>query len=331
MSKNSILSNAIKENIPILDYAQRLGYTPERVGNQYSLKEHDSVRINTEKNIYYRHSTARGGSIIDFVMEFEGLSQDEAIRKLRGCLSPSHTVVGLQQRKSNPQPEPHLKVQLPKAHNGRFSRIFAYLTKSRGIDSEIVAAMVKRKVLYEDERHNCVFVGYNEKNEAAFGCVRGTITQTDKPYRGDCTDSNKAIGWYIGHNSKSLVVVEAPIDAMSFMSMLKLYGKDYKQYDYLAIGGMCNDSLPYHFGRLPRGQIQTVFLAVDNDKKGIMARTAYRNQLHQLGYTGKILDKIPVNKDWNDDLKSMSQSRDKKQEQPKSKQQERGISYEQGA
>lgn len=331
MSRNSILSDAIKQNISILDYAQQqLGYTPERVGNQYALKEHDSVRINVEKNIFYRHSTARGGSIIDFVMEFEGLSQGEAIRKLRGCLAPgsrarapAHTTF------SNPKQEK--KVELPEAHNGRFSRVFAYLTKSRGIDNEIVAAMIKRKALYEDKRHNCVFVGYNEKNEAAFGCLRGTNTQTDKPFRGDCTDSDKAIGWYIGHNSKSLVVVEAPIDAMSFMTMLKLHGKDYRQYDYLAIGGMCNESLPYHFGRLPRGQIQTVFLAVDNDKKGVMARTAYRNQLQKLGYTGRVLDKIPLSKDWNDDLNSLKKSRDKKKEQSKSKQKERGISYEQGA
>lgn len=331
MSKNSILSNAIKENIPILDYAQRLGYTPERVGNQYALKEHDSVRINTERNVYYRHSTEHGGSIIDFVMEFEGLSQEEAIRKLRSCLSPSHTVVGMQQRKPNPQPEPHRKVQLPKAHNGRFSRIFAYLTKSRGIDSEIVAAMVKRKVLYEDERHNCVFVGYNEKNEAAFGCVRGTITQTDKPYRGDCTDSDKRVGWYIDNKAAVLIVTEAPIDAMSFMTLLKLHGKDFRSYNYLALGGVATNALERLFENGKNRQFERVYLATDNDEAGHAARPKLRKALEKGKYKGKVIDKLPLAKDWNDDLNSLRQSKNKSQEQTKSKQKERGISYEQGA
>lgn len=331
MSKNSILSNAIKENIAILDYAQQMGYTPERCGKQYTLKEHDSVRINTERNVYYRHSTETGGSIIDFVMEFGELTQDEAIRKLRGCLPPSNTVVGMQQRSPTPQPKPHRKVQLPKAHNGRFSRVFAYLTKSRGIDSEIVAAMVKRKALYEDERHNCVFVGYNEKNEAAYGCVRGTNTQTDKPYRGDCANSDKRVGWYIDNKATALIVTEAPIDAMSFMSMLKLHGKDYRTYNYLALGGVAANALERLFADGHNRQIERIYLATDNDDAGNAARGKLRKVLEACKYRGKIVDKIPLKKDWNDDLKDFCQPQNKTKNKIESKQQERGISYEHGA
>lgn len=330
MSRNSILSNAIKENIPILEYAQQMGYTPERCGNQYALKEHDSVRINPDRNVYYRHSTERGGSIIDFVMEFEELTQDEAIRKLRGLLTPASRAAIPTRTTYQKVPEPHKKVLLPKAHNGRFSRVFAYLTKSRGIDSDIVAAMVKRKALYEDERHNCVFVGRNERGEPAYGCVRGTNTQTDKPYRGDCANSDKRIGWYIDNKAEALVVTEAPIDAMSFMSMLKIHGKDYRTYNYLALGGVATNALESLFEDGKNRQIGRVYLATDNDEAGHAALPKLRKALEKCKYTGKVIDKQPLRKDWNDDLKSMSQSRDKKQEQPKSKQQERGISYEQG-
>lgn len=329
MSKNSILSNAIKENISILDYARQMGYTPERCGNQYALKEHDSVRINPDRNIYYRHSTERGGSIIDFVMEFEGLSQDEAIRKLRGMLTPANRTVMPSRAEPQKQPEPHKKVQLPKAFNGRFSRVYAYLTKTRCIDSEIVNAMVKRKALYEDERHNCVFVGYNEKNEAAYGCVRGTNTQTDKPYRGDCTGSDKTVGWYIDNKANTLIITEAPIDAMSFMSLLKLHGKDYRAYNYLALGGVAANALERLFAEGKNRQISRIYLATDNDDAGNAARTKLRKALEACKYNGKVIDKKPLAKDWNDDLKSLKQSRDKKQEQQKSKHQERGISYEQ--
>ena len=39
----------IKENISIVDYASSIGFTPVRKGKYYSLKEHDSIIIDTHK------------------------------------------------------------------------------------------------------------------------------------------------------------------------------------------------------------------------------------------------------------------------------------------
>ncbi|MFA9380266.1 MAG: toprim domain-containing protein [Acetanaerobacterium sp.] len=338
MSATSILSDAIKENIPILDYAQQLGFTPERVGNQYTLKEHDSVRINTERNVYYRHATEHGGSIIDFVMEFEGLSQGDAIRRLRSCLSPSSRARAPAKQRAAPTTESPKQMVLPEKVKGQFSRVFAYLSKSRGIDSTIVTEMFKRKTLYEDVLHNCVFVGCNEKGEPAFGCKRGTNTHAQKPYRGDCPDSDKKVGWYIDNKAAALVVTEAPIDAMSFMTMLKLHIKDHRQYNYLALGGVATGAVERLFEDGQNRQIGRVYLATDNDTAGKSARTDLRKTLARCRYGGKIIDKLPIGKDWNDDLKSMLAHAPQKnhgrtqgkgtQYQSKT---ERGISYEQGA
>lgn len=43
----------IKENISIVDYASSIGFTPVRKGKYYSLKEHDSIIIDTHKNVYW--------------------------------------------------------------------------------------------------------------------------------------------------------------------------------------------------------------------------------------------------------------------------------------
>lgn len=67
----SSLTMAIKENINILEYGKNAGLTPLKLGSNYTFKEMDSVRIDPYKNIYYRHSTGEGGSIIDFVMHTE--------------------------------------------------------------------------------------------------------------------------------------------------------------------------------------------------------------------------------------------------------------------
>ena len=67
--------NAVK-SVPIIDFASRKGFTLFRVGRYYSLAEHDSVRIDNEKNCFWRNSVFFGkgsggaGSIIDFALEF---------------------------------------------------------------------------------------------------------------------------------------------------------------------------------------------------------------------------------------------------------------------
>ncbi len=335
MSKNSILSDAIKENIRIVDYARQIGFTPKKIGRQYTLEEHDSVRIDVDNNVFYRHSVGRGGSIIDFVMEFEEVSMPEAIRKLRACLSPDYKLdtilppmpVVLVERKP---------FELPKPVDGRYSRVYSYLTKVRGINGEIVKDMFNRKQLYEDkDHHNCVFVGYDQSGRAAFANVRGTIS--DMKYRGDIESSSKAVGFFVGNGASHLFVSEAPIDSMSIMTLLKYLNVDYKSYDYLAISGTCYESLPYTLSRVPDGQYKSIFLAVDNDTAGAKARLGYRYQLEAMGYNGRIIDKIPKGKDWNDDLKCFLGSHPQRnisqgQQQTKINQsKERGLSYEQGA
>ena len=64
--------------IPVTDLAERLGYTLVKRGRYYSLREHDSVMIDVQKNCFWRNSRfAKGfkggaGSTIDFIMEFGG-------------------------------------------------------------------------------------------------------------------------------------------------------------------------------------------------------------------------------------------------------------------
>lgn len=334
MSRNSILTDAIKENISIVDYAVQLGFTPERIGHQYTLKEHDSVRIDLDKRVFHRHSNQHGGSIIDFSMEFEELSQQEAICKLRSCLSSSN-LARAEPIVKEIQPPKERKLELPKEVEGKYSRVFAYLTKSRGIDSGIVAELIKSKNLYEDDHHNCVFVGFNEKKEPAFACVRGTLT--DKQYRGDCPGSDKAVGWYINNKASTLVITEAPIDAMSFMTMLKANGFDHHKYNYHALGGTATIAIEKTLERGGLNGIQKVYLATDNDEAGSKARSELRALFNRFKFQGKVIDKAPIAKDWNDDLKAFQAKHPEKtlsqgQQQSKINQQkERGITYEQGA
>lgn len=96
--------------VPITDYATRSGFTLVRKGKYFSLKEHDSVIIDVEKNCFWRNSRfSKGykggaGSIIDFAIEFNGATDnDEAGEKAWGIINEELTEKGLKCVRFAPQ------------------------------------------------------------------------------------------------------------------------------------------------------------------------------------------------------------------------------------
>ena len=369
------LPDAIKENIKILDLVSDLGLSVKRVGNQYFLKEHSSVCINPHKNVYNRFSTGRGGSVIDFAMEFMNLSKDDAIKELRKKMSNHNTTFSYQTSSNNFKREKEVlcldykdikeenidyifsglvnrknvdffkeydilgedarylindfnkftteedartfikqtltEFRLPEKFDGKMSRLFAYMNKERGLQYEVIKDMVDRKMLYEDKNfHNSVFVGFDYDNEPKYASKRSTVSNDYKSQsssifsKADVPRSNKKVGFFVDNKSPTLILCEAPIDAMSIMSITQLHDVDYKKYSYLAQGGTSMASVNYHLDNNPN--VTKVYLAYDNDEAGDNARFKARALLKQRGFNDKqIIDKPPHNNDFNDDLKKI--------------------------
>lgn len=295
---------AIKENIRILDYAQTIGLTPEHVGHEYwTLKEHDSVRINEQENLFYQHSAERGGSIIDFVMRFEGKDKKTAIKHLRSLL-PRRLEAG-QTKPKQPVAEPTArKLERHEKAQGQYRRAFAYLTITRGIDAATVQQLMKDKSIYEDNRGNVCFVGRDYNGEDKYGFARSTATGA--AFRGDFSGSDKQVGFSINLSQpwdappKKLFVSESAIDSLSLMSMAREHGLPVEDYGYLSLSGVSSKALEYHVANNP--QLETIYLCQDNDDAGNASRLACREALEQNGFDGKVVDKVPKGKDFNDDL-----------------------------
>ena len=310
------LAQLVKEEVPILEYAQYRGLTPKKVGPcEYTLKEHDSIRINTVDNTCYRHATGEGGSIIDFVMILEHIDGNwcgdrRALGILRDYLHGrkpylTPTTSGAKEKAPPPEKKPFV---LPPAVAGRYNRVFAYLCKTRGIDKDIVTEFIHQNILYEDTFHNCVFVGYDKDNNPAYATRRGTLT--DKSFKGEVANSQK-IGIYIDNGSPKLWIDEAIIDCMSVMTLLQLNGLDYKAYNYLSLGCLSDRALQYW---LPYIHAETLIWGLDNDYNAVYKDTGlpapnhgqikaalYQKKYAALGYHSIV--KIPTAKDFNDDLK----------------------------
>lgn len=302
--------------IPVTDLAERMGYTLVRKGRYYSLKEHDSVIIDTQKNCFWRNSRfSKGfkggaGSSIDFVMEFgRELDSKSAMRRLalmygiEGDKPPQTAYRKPEPPRAKPQAAekktmPPGKVVLPKKNRNN-NDVFRYLT-GRGISTSVIKYFLARKMLYEDVRKNCVFVSPTMD----FACVRSTGGQR---FVGDCegSDYDECFFFKGRADAKTLIVAECVIDMMSVMTYLQMQGKWYGNYACLALAGTNKvHSLFVHLSREP--QIKKVVLCFDNDEAGEKADANAIEGMKEIGFSGTWkVEKPPTGNDWNDYIKTL--------------------------
>lgn len=282
------------KKISITEYARQMGFTPVKIGSYYTLKEHDSVRIDPRKNIFFRNSTGDRGTVIDFVMAFKGVSCGEAIKLL--CDEIEFPKVYKEQ---NSVPQKKKELILPaKARN--MKNVFAYLVKTRCINQKIVQEMVDRDMLYQDERNNCVFVSRNENGKSVFATVRGT--NTDKKWVGDVSGCDYSHSFFIDNCSRNLIVTESVIDAMSMMDIKEQKGENHQEYNYLSVSGLgkSREALGYHLGKT---LYDIVFLAFDNDDKGREIAKEMKKHIESINQDISVSMLIPeADKDWNEKL-----------------------------
>ena len=259
--------DSIKRSVSLVGLAQAMGFTPVRQGRYYTLKEHDSVKIYPETNSFCQFSSGKGGSPVDFLMAFGGYTKKEAIEKLEN----EHTGgrfngICASLKGESVLPPEKKEFILPEKVQGKYARAFAYLTKTRCIDAAIVKQCMNNDLIYEDNRHNVVFVGLNDSGKAVYATRHTTLTSSD--FKRDIAGSRQDVGWMVKNpKAEKLYVCEAPIDALSIMTLLKQQGKPVEKASYLATGGTCKDAALYTRLR-ENPQIREVCLANDNDGAG---------------------------------------------------------------
>ena len=96
-------------------------------------------------------------------------------------------------------------------------RVYAYLLHKRHIEREVVSYFTHEKLLYEDEHHNCVFVGM-DGDIAKHAHLRSTNSE-GKVFRMNVEGSESAHSFHKDGTDKSLYVFEAPIDLLSHITL----------------------------------------------------------------------------------------------------------------
>ena len=296
--------------VPITDFAQRSGYSLVRKGKYYSLKEHDSVIIDTNKNCFWRNSRyAKGfgggaGSVIDFAIEFNGaVDAKEAMRQIAvmyGIEGEKEAKVPYQKPTATEPQKKERKVGeiiLPERDTDN-RRIYAYLLKTRGIEQSVIRYFLGKKMLYQDKEHkNCVFhIG------RIFACVRSTMDGSSFKMDLEGCDYNECFFFRGSNAADTLVVAESVIDIMSIMSQFCKEKKKYTDFCYLALAGTGKvESVAHHIEKedLKGLPFKTILIATDNDEAGNKAAEHIAIIADSFGVEHERFAP-PQGKDWNE-------------------------------
>lgn len=243
--------------------------------------------ITIRGNAWYDHAAQQGGHAISFVQRYCCLSYPDAVSLLLhgGQACPAAVV------REEPPTKPFV---LPPEHRD-LRRVYAYLTKGRGIDGEIVSFFARRRLLYEDAvYHNAVFVGTDENGIPRHAHKRST-NSSGKALRLNVEGSDPRRSFHHIGTDGSLYVFEAPIDLLSYIT---LHPEDWERHSYVACCGTSFLPVEAMLEWLP--DIGQVYLCLDNDEAGHAASRRMTKLLADRGIQAERL--IPEHKDWNDDL-----------------------------
>ena len=220
---------AAAREMDLLTYLRR--FEPQELvhigGNTYATRTHDSLKISNGKWCWWSRSIG-GTNALDYLTKVEGVPFLDAVQRILGELPYTPP-------QSKPAEPPKTAFALPPKHTDN-RRVFSYL-RSRGIDAEIINHCIQHGQLYEDaEHHNCVFVGY-EHEKPSYGALRGTLS--DSTFAGEVPGSDKRFSFSVPlcAGGKTLCVFEAAIDALSYLTLLKLRGQDWRTANTLSLSG----------------------------------------------------------------------------------------------
>lgn len=289
--------------LDLLSYLQQ--YEPQelvRVGSGvYSTRTNDSLKISHGK--WFRWSTGVGGvSALDYLVKVRGMGFVEAVQQLCDCLRFEPPV-----KVYMPKPQKKPPFILPKPFKNN-DLVIDYLSR-RGVGMALLQFCINTGRLYEDERHNCVFVGFDTQGVPRYAMLRSSDPAST--FLREVEGSDKAYSFNLPpqERSQTLHLFESAIDCLSFVELQRMDSADWKPDNYLSLSGvyqprkeLAETPLPISLMQFLRDNphIRHIALCMDNDEAGLKAARAICALLPGQ-YTTELLPP-DVGKDYNEQL-----------------------------
>ena len=299
LTKSYVTKQEIEQarQLDLLSYLQQ--HEPEELvrfsSNVYTLRSHDSLKISNGK--WYQWSTGIGGiSALDYLIKVQGMDFVSAVSKIlrySPLAEPARPTPAKRQR-------PVFTLPAPYENN---DRVYAYLT-SRGLSIDLLRMCIDAELVYEDMRHNCVFVGFDRKKIPRYAMLRSSSPYST--FLGEVSGSDKRYSFSLSGSGETLYVFESAIDCLSFIELQRMKTDELKPDNYLSLSGVYRPGegrrteLPaalQEYLSINEG-IRHIALCLDNDEAGRSAALAICAALPDK-YTAELLPPQSV-KDYNE-------------------------------
>lgn len=290
-----------KERANLVNLPQFLmshGFDLKKVGKEYVWKEHDSLHIKDngpgERGQWFRFSENNGGDNIGLLREYMDMSFIDAVEALTGehidrTYTPSHTY--------EPKPVQQTARELSLAEADNCRRVFAYLCKTRGLDYDMLSALVKKGVISQEEKTGNVLFKYFDTDGKVIGAEK-VGTSTEHKFKGIATGSVGGHGFEVvrGTGEKAFFF-ESAIDMLSYLQMHS------KELDNCRLVSMMGVKPSIVLDTMLRHNIaaENVFLCSDNDTAG----NEFAQRLQEQYPDMKRIITPDTYKDWNDMLRGI--------------------------
>ena len=237
-------------------------------GNTYTTRTHDSLKISNGKWMWWSRGIG-GRNALDYLVKVRGMSFLEAVETIVGHTAIQTPIYEKPQKKKEDTP-----LLLPDK-SASTDKITEYLF-GRGIDYEIINYCIAKGLIFESlPYHNIIFVGYDEKNEPKYAAFRAT---NHTKILGDCSGSKKQYSFRLTNdNSGEVHLFECAIDLLSFATLCKIEGKDWRKLNLVSLSGVYSPAEKIEESKVPMAlekylsmhpNIKRIILHFDNDIAG---------------------------------------------------------------
>lgn len=258
--------------IDLLTYLQNRepGELVKDKNGTYHTATHDSLKISNGKWFWWSRGIG-GRSALDYLVSVRGMKFKDAVEKLSGEIAFPSPI-------AEPENKKYMKVYLPR-YTFSCPNVRRYLA-SRGIDDEIVSEFISKKMIAEDiNTKNALFFGYDDVSKIRQCSIHSTygVSVKKEAAGSDKTYCFKSLS---ETNKTSLRVFESAIDLLSFATLMKQNGRDYRSENLISLSGVFRSGGKNSVSKLPAAiqkyldeyrETKRIYLHFDNDEAGKLA------------------------------------------------------------
>ena len=246
--------------------------------NTYTTRTHDSLKISNGKWMWWSRGFG-GKSALDYLIKVRGMSFPKAVEAIMGNGSVSYN---RPEKVSSYENQPLLLPEKSPSSDVVVEYLF-----SRGIDYEIINYCLDNDLIMESlPYHNVIFIGYDEERKPKYAAYRAT---NQSRLMGDCTGSKKQYSFRLtAENTGEVHLFECAIDLLSYATLMKLEGKNWRQFNLISLAGVYSPKQNIGDSKVPvtvrnllekDKSIKRIILHLDNDIAGRKATKALQTIL----------------------------------------------------